>query len=370
MPRHLVLVGGGHAHLTTLSQASRLTAQGHRVTLVSPVRRHHYSGMGPGMLAGMYTPRQISFDVEAMAKKAGADFVAAKAVRVDPDRKVLYLDDGRSVGYDVCSMNVGSLVPWRGVTPGEPDVFPVKPLEHLVNARKRAIELLSAAPAPKFVVAGGGAAGFEISCALARLARDARREAEITVLASPGLLHGFNPKVRDLGARELGRFGVRVLEGARLATVKDGKAVLDGGGEIAASCVFLAWGVEPPGIFRDSGLEVDKYGALRVNAQLRCPHHPEIFGGGDCVSFIPKYLEKVGVYAVRQNRVLYDNLKAALANAPLSTFDPGGAYLLIFNLGDGRGLFFKGEAAFTGRWAFILKNYIDQRFIRRFGGGV
>ena len=35
MTKHLVLVGGGHAHMTTLLRLEDFTGQGHRVTLFS-----------------------------------------------------------------------------------------------------------------------------------------------------------------------------------------------------------------------------------------------------------------------------------------------------------------------------------------------
>ena len=370
MSRHLVLVGGGHAHLTTLLNTAKLVSAGFKVSLVSPSRHHHYSGMGPGMLAGTYEPEHIRFDVKRMAETGGAVFIEASVARVDPTGRKLHLDNGQILPYDVCSMNAGSRVPWRGIDKSTPDVFPVKPLENLAAARKRVLDLLETGKKPRFTVAGGGPAGFEIACALARLGRDSGKGVEITVLADPGLLQGFPPRVRRLGAREMNRFGIRVEEGARLAAVNGGRAVLDDGREIPADCIFLAWGVEPPAFLRESGLLVDKAGALFVNSFLQCPEHPEIFGAGDCISFLPRPLAKVGVYAVRQNRVLYDNLLAALSGGPLSAFDPGGPYLLVFNLGDGRGLFFKRGFAATGKWAFVFKDYIDRRFIRRFGGGV
>jgi NADH dehydrogenase FAD-containing subunit len=74
----------------------------------------------------------------------------------------------------------------------------------------------------------------------------------------------------------------------------------------------------------------------------------------------------VGVYAVRQNPLLRDNLMAALEGRSLTPFQPGGAYLLIFNLGDGRGIFRKKNLVFDGRLAFWLKDYIDRRFMGKF----
>jgi hypothetical protein len=57
---------------------------------------------------------------------------------------------------------------------------------------------------------------------------------------------------------------------------------------------------------------------------------------------------------------------AALDEAQLQPFEPGGDYLLIFNLGDGAGIFYKRPILFGGRLAFIIKDYIDRKFMRRF----
>ena len=56
---------------------------------------------------------------------------------------------------------------------------------------------------------------------------------------------------------------------------------------------------------------------------------------GSCVT-------KVGVYAVRGNPVLLHNLKAFLKGEKLQDFDRGGDYFLIFNPGDGEGVFRTG----------------------------
>jgi hypothetical protein len=48
------------------------------------------------------------------------------------------------------------------------------------------------------------------------------------------------------------------------------------------------------------------------------------------------------------------------------TFDPGGNYLLLFNMGDGTAIFSKGPLAFRNGLAFTLKDFIDRRFMRHF----
>ena len=124
--------------------------------------------------------------------------------------------------------------------------------------------------------------------------------------------------------------------------------------------------MKPSPIFRESGLPAGPDGGLLVNRFLQSVQFPQIFGGGDCIYFQDQPLDKVGVYAVRENPVLYNNLMASLEGGELQPFDPGGSYLLIFNLGDGRGILGKKSLMFDGRLAFIIKDYIDRKFMRRF----
>ena len=65
-------------------------------------------------------------------------------------------------------------------------------------------------------------------------------------------------------------------------------------------------------------------GGLLVNKYLQCTAHPEIFGGGRCIYLKDRPLDKVGVYAVRQNPILYQNLMASLEETVLQPFDPVG----------------------------------------------
>ncbi|MBT8360733.1 MAG: pyridine nucleotide-disulfide oxidoreductase, partial [Deltaproteobacteria bacterium] len=119
-------------------------------------------------------------------------------------------------------------------------------------------------------------------------------------------------------------------------------------------------------IFVKSRLETGSDGGLLVNQCLQSTQYPNIFGGGDCIYFEPSPLDRVGVYAVRQNPVLLNNLKAYLAGEALQPFDPGGSYLLIYNLGGGIGILYKWSLIFSGRLAFRVKDYIDRKFMEKF----
>jgi hypothetical protein len=80
----------------------------------------------------------------------------------------------------------------------------------------------------------------------------------------------------------------------------------------------------------------------------------------------PGPLDKVGVYAVREDPVLFHDLLAALDGGRIRRFEPAGDYLLTFNPGDGRAIFWKKQFAVNLRLAFWLKDYVDRRFMRKF----
>lgn len=367
MEKHLVLIGGGHAHMQTLASIDRFIARSHKVTVIGPSPYHYYSGMGPGMLAGIYKPEEIRFDTRHMVERQGADFVLGKAVRIDPVSKIVHLEDGGSLTYDVLSCNAGSFVP-RSLPGAETcaDLFPVKPIEKLMIAQLRLLELATREPI-SIAVIGGGPSAAEISGGALRLLNDAGLvDPVITVFAGKRFMGRLPEPVRVRASRSLTRRGIKIIEGAYVRELRKGSVVLDDGTEHAADSIFLAIGIKPSALFAESGLPVGPDGGLLVNDYLQCPKYPEIFGGGDCIHFAPQPLDKVGVYAVRQNPVLCHNLLAALQGEKLQPFMPGGDYLLIYNLGDGTGILRKRGLVFGGRPAFWLKDYIDRRFMRKF----
>jgi NADH dehydrogenase FAD-containing subunit len=366
MGKHLVLVGGGHAHLTCLKELKQIVGRGHRVTVISLGGYHYYSGMGPGMLGGTYAPREIRFNVKRMTESAGGDFITGAVTRVDGPRRLLYLASGQEIGFDVASFNTGSSIPLARLTvQTDAPVFPVKPIENLLKAQAVILDLLKNR-GPRILVAGGGPAGLEIAANAWRLVDAQKGEVRITLLAGQRFLHNFPDKVRRLALQSLTARNLEVVEGAHLRSLEGEHAVLDNGHKIPFDLTLLALGVKPSPLFADSGLAAGPDGGMLVNEYLQAVDCPYIFGGGDCISFQPQPLAKVGVYAVRQNPILMHNLLAALEGEKLVPFDPGGAYLLIFNLGDGKGIFWKKSLVWDGRLAFWLKDYIDRKFMRKF----
>lgn len=366
MGKHLVLVGGGHAHMVTLANLQHFAAKGHHVTVIGPSDHHYYSGMGPGMLGKTYAAEDIRFATRHVVEKYGGRFVRGKVRRIDPETRTLFLESDETVSYDVLSFNAGSFVPQDIIRGDGRNVFRVKPIEKLLEAGKQILELTSRGPA-RIGIVGGGPSAAEIAGNIWQLVRDSNGHMPtINIFSGNGLMAHFPEGVRRRILGCLKRRAIRISENDPVKEIHDDRISMESGRTQEVDLTFLAVGVRPSSIFKDSGLPTGPDGGLRVNRYLQSPAYPELFGGGDCIYFEEHPLDKVGVYAVRENPVLYHNLMATLEGTALEPFDPGGDYLLIFNLGGGVGVLRKKWLTVDGRLAFVIKDYIDRRFMRKF----
>ena len=363
--KHLVLVGAGHAHLTTLTSIEQFSAEGFRVTVVNPGTYQYYSGMGPGLLSGYYHPGEARFNVAAMAEAHGAAFVQNSVVRIDAVNRVLRLSGGAEMEYDVASFGIGSEIGTAPLDANPTNVVTVKPVEHLFELRCRVRADLRDRPV-RVVVVGGGAAGVELAANLVPLSMDRPNPVEVTLLTRRGILRQFPERLRRRAAAKLKMLGVRVEENAEVAKNTADTIETDSGQTFDFEYLLLASGTRPPRLFQESGVPVGDTGGLAVDEYLRSPEFPSIFGGGDCIDFLPRPVTKVGVYAVKENPILLHNLMATLRGNPLKAFVPQKHFHLILNMGDGTGLSYRKPIMITGGPAFRLKDRIDSAFMRKF----
>ena len=366
MAKHLVLVGGGHAHMMTLANINAFVAKGYRVTVIGPSEHHYYSGMGPGMLGGTYSSSDIRFATKHVVEKQGGAFVLGKAVRVRPDERQIELESGKMVFYDVVSFNAGSYIPQLNLTKVKENIFPVKPIERLMEAQARIKELASQRSVTIGII-GGGPSSVEIAGNIWQLTSEyGEKQPRVKIFAGSHLMANYPEGVRSRIEKSLKSHGVEIYTNGFVQKIEPDGIILESGKRYGLDLIFLAIGVRPNAIFERSGIPTGPDGGMLVNSCLQSTAYPEMFGGGDCIYFQDQPLDKVGVYAVRQNPVLYNNLMAALEEKPLQVFTPGGDYLLIFNMGGGKGVLRKKWLTIGGRLAFIIKDYIDRKFMKKF----
>jgi len=364
--RHLVLVGGGHAHVAVLRSLAMRPEPAGRVTVVSTGPYATYSGMVPGVLAGLYRTDEARIDVRALAARARAAFIPDRAVHVDPERRVLTLAHRPPLRYDIVSFDIGSrpMAPER--VGRDAPVVMVKPIECALQGIEAALIIPPLEDAHRAVVVGAGAGGTEVALALAARLRG---RGSVTVCdAGPLPMQAAGARVSRFVLRALERRGIRFLGNASVERATAEQVFLTDGRSLPATLIIWATGAAGPELFADSGLCVDERGFLLVNDELHSAEHPEIFAAGDCATIASHpTLPKAGVYAVRQGPVLTHNLRATLHGAARTqVFEPQRRFLSLLNTGDGRAILIYSGFAAEGRWAWRLKDRIDRAFMRKY----
>ncbi len=363
----LVLVGAGHAHVEVLRSFAMRPLTTTAITLISPESYATYSGMVPGYLAGQYTLREAQIDARALAARAGAAFLPDRVVAIDRDARTLRLESYPDHAYDIVSFDVGSQPAHRDRIVDHPNTVLVKPIEIAARDVGRALDLPPPAGGRAVVVVGAGSGGVEIAFAIASRLRDEDGGSVTVCDRGPHPVAERGARAAAAVARAFARNHIRFVGGVEVEAVSRAGVQLDDGETLRADLVVWATGAGAPGIFRDSGLTLDRREFLAVDDHLRSLNDPKVFGAGDCVTpdSFPN-LPKAGVYAVRQGPVLAANLRAATSGGRLQRFRPQQRFLSLLNSGDGKAVLSYGRFALRSRAAWWLKDYIDRSFIKRY----
>ena len=164
----LLLAGGGHSHALLLrrwSMRPHKRPQG-LITLVSRSSTALYSGMVPGLIAGLYQREQVEVDLRDLADQAGVALVIAEITGLDIAARRLQLRGRADLPYDQLSLNLGAIT---RATPAAVDgLVPIKPLETaLAFLQQQDLAMTSPAVAnTSFWVVGSGLAAVETVLAL------------------------------------------------------------------------------------------------------------------------------------------------------------------------------------------------------------
>lgn len=364
--RDLVLVGGGHAHVQVLTMLAMRAPPDVRLTLVSDSSHAYYSGMFPGLIAGLYRPDEVRMELRPLARWAGARFVRARVVDVDPEAREVRCEGHPPLRFDLASINVGSTTRGTEIPGAREYAVPTRPIADLY-ARVVAFEADHAGPGPRVVVVGGGAAGVELAFTLRARLLPRHPGTAVTLVdgrASP--LEERGPWLSGVVRRELERRGIAILTGRRATRVAPGSLHLETGARVPFDLLVFATGGAAPAFLAESALATDADGFLQVDACLQTRTSPRVLGAGDCIAFAEGTLPKAGVYAVRQGPVLAENLLRLLDGRRPRPYRPQAGFLALLSTGDRAAIASWRGLVGAGGWAWSLKDWIDRRFMRRF----
>ena len=361
--KRLLLLGAGHAQLAVLAALARRRMPGAEVLLVSPGERLLYSGMVPGLISDRYRADDCSIPVAPLARAAGVQFLRVHAVSLDAAAHTVALADGRSVEFDVLSLNTGPAQN-RDLIPGarEHALF-LRPINAFVQLWRRTRDLADE-DALRIVVIGGGAAGVEIALAVGQVLGQRHH---VTLVCDGPVLPTYADSARRRALAALKRRGVQLLPG--LCTSIEAGHVVAGSMRVACDVPIMATGTDAPAWLANSGLALTERGFVRVGATLQSPSHANVFAAGDVMVRDDATRPSGGVDAVRAGPVLADNLRRFIAGAALRPDDAQRRALSLLATGDGAAIASWGDWACQGRLMGWWKDRIDRAFIARYREG-
>jgi selenide,water dikinase len=372
--KHLVLLGGGHAHVHVLKSLAEQPLADTAVTLISPFPRQVYSGMLPGWIAGHYDIAQCVLSLMPLAAAAGAKYLQTQASGIDLAAHEVVCDNGERVRYDVLSLDVGSAANHAAIPGAAEHALAIRPIEKFITAiTQLRAELASPRNTPlRIAVAGAGAGGVEIALALqhygamAPSALHASPACSISMISAANTLPG---SVGPLIAKAIRHANITLYAGTPATEISTNAVTLADGRKIVADKIIVALGAAAPAWLAGTGLQCDAQGYLLINDNLQSTSHANVFAAGDCATMQQHTRPKSGVYAVRAGPPLAANLRAAITGAPLTTYQPQARSLYLISTGRKHAIASWGPLSWEADWVWRWKDRIDRAFIAKYRPG-
>ena len=373
--KDVVLVGAGHSHVTVLRMFGMKPIPGVRFTLITREVHTPYSGMLPGLIAGLYGYDDAHIDTGPLARFAAARLYQDEMVDLDLANRRVICRDRPPVPYDLLSLNIGSTPNTGGVPGATEHAIPVKPIDGFLGRFEALMaRTLERKGRTRVALVGAGAGGVELLLSVERRLRNEVARAGydpaglsfVLVSDVPDILPSFPASFRARFHAILRDRNIAVVTGAPVGRVEAGRLMLDGRPAGEADEILWTTQAAPARWLATTGLPLDQDGFLKVDDRLRVVGHDDLFAAGDTISFAARKLPKSGVYAVRAGPVLADNIRRTLTGRPLQAFKPQRDALYLVSTGERYAVGTRNGLAFEGGWVWRWKDWIDRRFMRKF----
>jgi NADH dehydrogenase len=370
----IVVLGGGFGGLWAARNLERLFARRPDVEVIL-VCRDNFFLMTPLLFeafSGTLELRHCSLPVRDFLRRAR--FVEATVDGIDLERRVVHAAAAEGQGYDIpydqLVLALGARTNLRLIA-GSEIAFTFKTLADAMVLRDHMIERFERADVEAdaerkrrlltFVVIGGGLVGVELfgemtafADEIVRYYRRVRRDEVRFFLfqATDRILPEVPEKLARYAARVLGkRQGVVIRTDTAVQSVEPGRVHL-AGETIEAGTIVLSAGIVPSPLTAALPVPRERRGHVLVEGTLRSKEHPEVWALGDCAE-VPdpdgRPYPYLAQHAMREAKVLAENLHAAMHGRPLRPF----VYKtmgIMASLGHARGL---GEVLGVPLYGFL-----------------
>jgi NADH dehydrogenase FAD-containing subunit len=278
--KQLVLLGSGPSHLQVLKELAQAPLPGAQVTLVAPSPREVFSNLLPGWVAGRYSLDECVLPLAPLAEAARVNRVEASVAWLALGQRQLRLSDGRTLHYDVLSLDTEPTVERDAIAGAREHALFVRPVEHFIPGwealRERAEQRTLS-----IVVIGSGVAAVEFAfCVQDKLASRAR----VALVTEGGaLLPSCAGALRSRVMSQLRRSKIALFED-RCIGITAGQVQLERGPRLGCDAPWVVMEYSAAPWLAESGLALDSIGRVRQRPTLQSLSHDEVFVAGDSLA--------------------------------------------------------------------------------------
>lgn len=296
-PRRVVIIGGGFGGL---SAAKGLVRGPFEITLIDRTNHHLFQPLLYQVATAGLSPADIASPIRGILRRQrNVKVILAEVSGVDTARNEV-IADGRRFAYDTLIIATGARHAyfgrdaWAEFAPG------LKTIDDATYLRRRILLAFEKAEAEDdaeerrrlltFAVIGGGPTGVEMAGAIAELAKralatdfrsiDSRCARIMLIEAADRVLTPFHPLLSEAARQSLEMLGVEVRLGVPVNECNC-MGVRLGNEFIGTRTIVWAAGVMASPAGRWLGVETDRAGRVKVNADLSAPGRPDVFVIGD-----------------------------------------------------------------------------------------
>ncbi len=377
--KHLLLAGGGHAHIGLLRRLAgkplenidSSSSASLKVALITEQPQTLYSGMLPGWMAGHYQLDEISIDMIELCKRADVQLLQRPIIAVDAEAQTVSISKDEAIDYEVLSLNTGADTDlnWlksngsevENPTIAKVKVIPVRPLPNFVQQWQQILQDAKQASHYKLAIVGAGAAAAELVMAAQFALQQINANHQAYLVCGEHLLASFNKTFRARVIKQLQRHDIDIIY-ERAESLANNQ-LLTTNQTLAVNAVIAATGVMGSAWTEHTNLATVDNGFIAVNSHQQSISHANVFAVGDVCSRVDREMAHSGVHAVFGGKVEADNLLAYLADEPLTSYQPKNRTLYLLSCGDKYAIGSWGKYSVQGRCVWILKKYIDKRFV-------
>ena len=346
---HILVIGGGYVGMyTALRLQRRLRPDEAAITVVDPQSYMTYQPFLPEAGAGNLEPRHVVVPLRKVLRRCRV--LGGRITRLDHARRTALFEPHEGAAYELTYDEVvlapGSIARTLPI-PGLREVgIGFKSVAEAIYLRNHVLSKLEVAASTSdeqirrraltFTFVGGGYAGIEAMAELEDMARDALRYYDgisprdmrwVVVEAADRILPEVSREMSGYTIDVLERRGIEVKLNTRLESVVDGHAVLSNGEQFDTETVVWTAGVRANPLLEQTDLPRDERNRLVCTAELRVSGVAGAWSAGDCAA-VPDLASDdpnattgpSAQHAVRQAKVLGDNIVASLRGEPLKPY--------------------------------------------------